>query len=144
MTGVPRSTLTWQEKYAHVVGYVLCAYGGKGAYLREHGISYHQMYAWRAQVYAGTLERGLVPRVVVSTVEENREVARLARVNAALQEQLRAQDAAHREAVAAKDAELDAASRTVEALGKAIALLQPGNERADDTTGRSAGSNESG
>ena len=127
--------LTWQDKHAHVLGYVLCPYGGKGAYLREHGISYHAMSTWRAQVFAGSLEQGLVPRVVVSTLEENQEVARLARANEALEERLREQDAAHRQALAAKDAELAASARTVEALGKAIALLQPGNESADGTTG---------
>ncbi|MGL5850674.1 MAG: hypothetical protein ACRCZD_07810 [Phycicoccus sp.] len=130
-----RYVLTSEEKYAHVVAYVRCRYGGKGAYLREHAFSSWAMYQWRAQVYAGSLERGLAPRVVVSTVEENQEVARLTRAVEQLQEQLAARDAAHREALAGKDAELAASARTVEALGKAIALLQPGNESAHGTTG---------
>jgi transposase-like protein len=133
---MPRSGLTWQEKYEHVLAYVSCPYGGKGAYLREHGLSFRSMSAWRAAVYAGTLDQGLVPRVVLSTVEENQEVARLARANEELRALLAAQDQSHTAALAAKDAQLAAASRTVDALGKAIALLHPGNESVHDITGR--------
>ena len=131
---MPRSSFTWQEKYAHVVAYLSCPYGRKEGYRREHGLSQHQIYTWRAQVFAGTLERGLVPRVVVSTLEENQEVARLARANELLHEQIDALEREHEAAMAAKDAQLDASARTVAALGKAIALLHPGNESADGTT----------
>ncbi|MEZ5185711.1 MAG: hypothetical protein R2720_08200 [Candidatus Nanopelagicales bacterium] len=46
-----------------------------------------------------------------------------------------AREADHEQALAAKQAEVDAAGRVAEALGKAIALLHAGNESADSTTG---------
>jgi transposase-like protein len=116
--------------------YLASPYGTKGAYLREHDLSSDQMRVWRRQVYAGSLERGLVPRgELVSSVEDNREIVRLARENEALTQQLQAQAEAHQAALAAKEAELAGAARTVDALGKAIALLHAGNESARGTTG---------
>jgi hypothetical protein len=136
MTEMPRQGLTWQEQHAHVLAYLAAPYGTKKAYLREHDLSYWQLRRWRSQVYAGTLEQGLIPRGwVVCTVEENQEVLRLQRAIEALQQQLQEQAVTHRAALAAKDEQLAKASRTVDALGKAIALLHPGNESAGDTTG---------
>lgn len=131
-----RGSLTWQEKHAHVLAYLACPYGTKGAYLREHGLSAETIRSWRSQVYAGSLEQGLVPRGgVLSSVEENQEIVRLAQANEALRQQLAAQQDDHETALAAKDAEIARAASTVEALGKAIALLQVRNESADGTTG---------
>ena len=134
---MPRSGLTWQEKHAHVLAYLACAHGSKGAYLDEHDVSESQIRGWRDQVYAGTLEFGLVPRgPVVNSMEQNQEILRLQRDNEALRRQLQEQAGTHQDALAAKEAELATASRAVDALGKAIALLHAGNESAGGTTGR--------
>jgi hypothetical protein len=65
----------------------------------------------------------------------DREVARLRGELEALQSRLTAREVEHERALAAKQAEIDAAGRVAEALGKAISLLHDGNESADSTTG---------
>lgn len=122
--------LAVEQRREHVLAYLDVPYGSKGRYLAEHGISPFQIRQWRTQLYEGTLEMGLVPRGVwMNDTNVNREVVRLRKELAALQ-------ADHEQAMAAKQAELDAAGRVAEALGKAIALLHAGNESADSTTGQ--------
>jgi transposase-like protein len=118
------SLLTAEQKRGLVYAYVAAPYGSKGEYLREHGVTDRQMRTWRAQVFAGTLELGLIPRggAMVSP-EESAALARLIKENRSLQEQLAAQQVEHEQAVAAKDAELAVQLRAVDALGKAIAIL---------------------
>ncbi|MBK6764357.1 MAG: hypothetical protein IPG68_14295 [Micrococcales bacterium] len=65
----------------------------------------------------------------------NREVVRLREELEALRARMAAREAEHEEALTAKQAQIDAAGRVAEALGKAIALLHAGNESADSTTG---------
>ncbi len=128
--------LTVEQRREHVLAYLEVPYGSKQRYLLEHGISRYQICRWRAQVYAGTLESGLVPRGgFMNDPDANREVVRLRRELAALQAQIAAREAVHDEQLAAKQAQIDAAERVTEALGKAIALLHAGNESADGTTG---------
>jgi hypothetical protein len=124
--------LTPEQKREHVLAYLGCAHGAKAAYLVEHGIPAWSMRRWRMQVYAGTLEVGLVPRGgVMNEPEVNRELARLRAENQQLREQLQAQ-VRQREKLAV---DLDSSKVVVEALGKAIALLHPNSESADGTTG---------
>jgi hypothetical protein len=82
------------------------------------------MRQWRSQVFAGTLELGLIPRGgTVVSMEESAALARLIREKQALQERLDAALAEHERAIAAKDAELAVQQRASEALGKAIEIL---------------------
>lgn len=109
--------LTWQEKRAHVLAHMACPYGSKGTFLLEHGLRASAMYEWRSALYAGSLEQGLIPRGgVMTTVEENQEILRLTRENERLQERV------------------EQAEQAMEALGKAIALLQSQHGRGSDTT----------
>jgi len=129
--------LTVAQRREHVLAYLETPYGVKGRYLASHGISAYQIRQWRAQMYAGTLETGLVPRGVwMNDYNVNREVVRLREEVEALQSQLAAREVAHEQQLAAKQAEIDAAGRVAEALGKAIALLHAGNESAGSTTGQ--------
>lgn len=128
--------LTVEQRREHVLAYLGLPHGSKIRYLTEHGISMRQMCTWRKQVYAGTLETGLVPRGGwMNDPDVNREVARLRRELEALRSQMAALEASHDQQLAAKQAEIDAAGRVAEALGKAIALLHAGNESAGSTTG---------
>lgn len=128
--------LTAAQKREHVLAYLETPYGVKGRYLAEHGITAYQIRQWRAQVYEGTLETGLVPRGGwMNDSNVNREVVGLRTELEALRAQMAARDAEHEQALAAKQAQIDAAGRVAEALGKAIALLHAGNGSAGGTTG---------
>lgn len=124
--------LTPEQKREHVLAYLGCAHGTKAGYLVEHGLSSWQVRRWRKQVYAGTLEIGLVPRGgVMNDPDVNRELARLRQENEQLRDQLQAQVVRQEKLVA----DLDSSKEVVEALGKAIALLHPSSESAAGTTG---------
>ena len=134
--------LTAEQKREHVLAYLETPFGVKGRYLDEYGISRYQIRRWRSQVYAGTLEVGLVPRggLMVNDPDGNREVVRLRQENEQLRVRLQEQASGYeqrlQELSAAKQAEIDAGQKTVDALGKAIALLHASSESADSTTGR--------
>lgn len=104
------------EKRDLVHGYVCSSYGHKSQFLIDYGVTRSRMERWRKQVFAGTLELGLVPRTGggVTSVEEVESLKRLLTENKALKDQL-----------AAKDAELAIQRRAVDALGKAIEILHP-------------------
>lgn len=127
--------LTVEQRRQHVLAYLEVPYGAKSRYLAEHGISPFQIRQWRAQVYEGTLETGLVPRGVwMNDRNVNREVVRLRHEVETLQAQLAQREAEHDKELAAKQAEIDTAGRVAETLGKAIALLHDRSESADSTT----------
>lgn len=134
----PSSALTADEKREHVFAYLELGYGSKGEYLRRHGLHRTQISKWRAAMCAGTLEVGLVPRdgLYPNDPMANREVVRLTDEVARLQAKLADLQVAHESELADKQAEIDAARVAVEAVGKAIALLQAGNGSADSTTGK--------
>jgi hypothetical protein len=145
---LPRGVFTVVAKREHVLAYLGQAHGCKGEYLRRHGLTEWQIRKWRAGLYAGTLEVGLVPRDsrFPDAPDQNRELVRLSGQVQALQQQLAEARAAHEvalaelrvahdEQLADKQAEVDAGRVAVEALGKAIALLQSGNGSAGSTTG---------
>jgi transposase-like protein len=120
---VPKA-LTAEQKRELVYAYLARPYGSKSQFLDEQGVSNDQLRRWRSQVFADTLELGLVPRGgSMVSVEQSGALARLIKQNEALQQRLQAQRAEHERALAAKDADLDRQRRTVDALGKAIEIL---------------------
>ncbi len=145
----PSSAWSVDEKRQHVLAYLDLKYGFKGEYLRRHGLRRGQISEWRAAMSAGTLEVGLVPRggMYPNDPVANREVVRLTDEVARLRAQLADLQAAHEAAMAdlqtvhagqlaSRQAEIDTARAAVEAVGKAIALLQAGNGSAGSTTGK--------
>ena len=133
----PSSALTAEEKREHVLAYLGLEHGSKSEYLRRYGLQRWQISRWRAAMCAGTLEMGLIPRdgVYPNDPMANREVVRLTDEVARLRQQLADLQAAHDAELADKQAEIDAARAAVEAVGKAIALLQSGSGSAGSTTG---------
>lgn len=120
---VPKA-LTVEEKRELVYAYVSQAHGSKARFLQEQGVTRDQMRGWRASVFAGTLEVGLVPRGgSMVSMEESAALARLVKQNRELEDRLRAEQAEHEQALAAKDADLATQRRAVDALGKAIEIL---------------------
>ncbi|WP_156254282.1 hypothetical protein [Pseudactinotalea terrae] len=118
---------TAEQKRELVYEYVGLGYGRKGPFLREHGLGEATMRRWRAQVFAGSLELGLVPRRGgLVSAEESAGLARLLEQQAQLQQRLADLEADHERQLADKDAELASAQATIEALGKAIELLHRG------------------
>jgi hypothetical protein len=117
--------VTIEQKRELVYAYVGLPHGSKAGFLRERGLTGRRMRTWRAQVFAGTLELGLVPRGgSLVSVDESGLLARLIEENRVLQEQLRVQQAGYEQAMAVKEAELSVQVRAVDALGKAIEMLR--------------------
>ncbi|MGB3675996.1 MAG: hypothetical protein WA988_16310 [Candidatus Nanopelagicales bacterium] len=116
--------LTAEQQREHVYAYVCVPHGSKARYLREHGLGPNDIRKWRAQVFAGSLELGLIPRggQLVST-QESAALRRLLKENEVLRAQLAARDVEHERVVATKDADLEVQRAAVNALGKAIELL---------------------
>ena len=111
-----RTKFTAEEKREMVLEYFAVARGQRGRWLAQRDVSPRTFYVWRQQIVVGALETGLIPRGgVFVTAEENREMARLHAENKRLRAELDK---------AKKDAEIQA--RAVDALGKAIELLQDG------------------
>lgn len=108
-TLVPRDRSA-QEKREHVLAYLACPWGGKAAYLVEHGITKNQLYAWKAAVADGDLDGNRIPRKTGQmTRDDVAEIRRLRQENARL--------------VAAKEkaeAEAERMGKAADALGKAI------------------------
>jgi hypothetical protein len=114
---------TLEQQRELVYEYLAVPYGGKARFMTERGLTWGQVRRWRAQVFADTLEQGLVPRGGgVVSMDEARAVRRLVEENRALQDQL-----------AAKDADLAVQRRAVEALGKAIEILHRSGESKNST-----------
>lgn len=120
---VPKA-FTAEQKRELVYVYLARPYGSKARFLDEQGVSEDQMRRWRCQVFADTLELGLVPRGgSVVSVNESAALARLIKANEALQQRLQDQQAEHERVLIAKAAELAVQQRAVDALGKAIEIL---------------------
>ena len=119
---------TVEQKRAHVVAYLSVPKRAKMAYLAEHDLSTSHIRQWRTQIFTGLLEQGLIVRGGVGLIhaDENREFVRLVRENEQLQAELVAARAEHARALADKDEQIAVQGRAVDALGKAIGLLQPG------------------
>lgn len=125
---------TVEEQRALVYEYFAVPYGAKGRFLVERGVSSGRFGRWRAQVFADTLDQGLVPRGgVLVSVDEAGALARLLAENRKLREQLDVRGVEHHDALAARDEELDRQRRVVDALGKAIELLHPNGDSKNST-----------
>lgn len=108
-----------------VVEYHLLPHGQKGLWRAAHGVSVRQLTRWKAAVFAGDLDRGLIPREGgVMTVPPAKRTA-LAMAEAAKQD--REDDELAR--LRARVGELET---TNEALGKAIGLLHAMNAEEPD------------
>lgn len=130
-----RRRFTAEQQREHVYAYICEPYGSKGRYLREHGVDPNDIRKWRLQVFAGSLELGLIPRGGrLVSAEESTALSRLLEENEALRSQMAAQLAEHERILASKDADLAAQRAAVEALGKAIELLHPDDERKSSTS----------
>lgn len=114
---------TFEEQRAFVYEYVSMPYGFKSKMLVRHGITIHQMRRWRLQVFADTIDRGLVPRSGTVSSEELAGMKRLLEENRALREEIAERDAAHEREIASREDELARQRRAVDALGKAIEIL---------------------
>jgi hypothetical protein len=124
-----------EERRELVYEYVAVPYGAKGRFLAERGLSSWQVRRWRQQVFAGSLEHGLVPRGgAMVSVEEAAALKKLLEENRALKQQLAARDAEHRDELAAKDDELATQRRAVDALGKAIEILHRSGDGKNSTS----------
>lgn len=123
-----------EEQRALVYEYLSVPYGSKGLFLAERGVTHSRLRRWRRQVFAGTLEQGLVPRGSgVISLEEAEALKRLLEENQQLKERLAARDAEHQQELSAKDDELAVQRRAVDALGKAIEILHRSGEGKSST-----------
>lgn len=130
--------LTVQEQRELVYEYLSIPYGGKARFLVERGVSDARLRRWRRQVFADTLEQGLVPRGGGAvSIEDAAALKKVLAENQKLRDELSARDAEHQREVAAKDEELAVQRRAVEALGKAIELLHRSDD-AKSSTGTAA------
>lgn len=126
---------TVEEQRELVYEYVAVPYGSKGRFLTERGVTSWQLRRWRRQVFAGSLEHGLVPRGgAVVSVEEAAALKRLLDENQALKDQLAARDVEHQQKLAVKDDELAIQRRAVDALGKAIEILHRSGDSKNSTS----------
>lgn len=124
-----------EEQRELVYEYLSVPYGGKGRFLAERGVSDRQIRRWRLQVFADTLEQGLVPRAGgLVSVEESGALARLLAENQALREEMAAQQAEHQRQLEEREEELARQRRMVDALGKAIEILHPSGASKNSET----------
>lgn len=102
--------------------YQLQQHGQKQIWLDAQGITRRCMARWRDMVFAGDLERGLVPR-------ESSAMAMTPRQRTALEKQRAWERAEHEAELARLTARVQELEGTNEALGKAIGLLHWLNEQ---------------
>lgn len=115
-----------EEQRALVYEYFHAPYGSKGRWLAERGVSESQMRRWSSMVVADTLGHGLVPRGGSGLRGPDKPVVtRLLAENEALRAQL-----------AAREKDLAIQARAVDALGKAIEILQHDGARRTSSTDR--------
>jgi hypothetical protein len=103
-----------------VVEYHLLPHGQKGMWRAAQGVSVRQLKRWEAAVFAGDLDRGLIPREGMGVMVPPAKRAAVAMAAAAKKD--REDDELTR--LRARVGELEA---TNEALGKAIGLLHAMN-----------------
>lgn len=113
-TIAPRPEFTAQQKREHVLAYVSSAWGTKALYLREHGLTQEQVYAWKAGMADGDLDNNVIPRHTGKmTREDVAEIRRLRQENARLEK-----ERAHAQSQA------EQWEKAADALGKAIDAMQ--------------------
>ena len=113
---------TADEIREFVLEYQALPQGRKGPWLSARGVPYERLRRWRAAVFEGDLDRGLIPREGSGmTVSPGKRTAL---------EKERARERAAQEAEVAKlTARVRELEGTNEALGKAIGLLHAMNEQ---------------
>jgi len=119
-----------------VVEYHLLPHGQKGLWRAAQGVSVRQLKRWEAAVFAGDLDRGLIPREGVGMTVPPAKRTALAMAVAAKQD--REDDELTR--LRARVGELEA---TNEALGKAIGLLHAMNAEEPDAAPTSSDPDDS-
>lgn len=125
MSITPGFTAEQIREFVHE--YEIQPYGQKGPWLAGRGVSYDLLRKWRAAVFEGDLDRGLIPRegspVTVSPAKRTAV------------EKARARERAEHEAeIARLTARIRELEGTNEALGKAIGLLHAMSELEPDAT----------
>ena len=105
--------------------YHLQPHGQKAVWLVNRGLTYHRLRRWRESLYAGDLDRGLIPREgsYVMTPPVKRTAIATARA---------AESARHEAELARLQARVDELEQTNAALGKAIGLLHDRNAQEPD------------
>ena len=122
-----RPKLAPEQQRELVLEYLAVPYGQRTRWLAERDLNRRTFHRWRMKMVTGALETGMIPRGgVLVSADENHELGRLHAEN----KKLRAQLEKERAGAESKD-------RVIDALGKAIELLQGGTAGKDeDTTGR--------
>ena len=110
-----------------VVDYHLLPHGQKGSWLAAQGVSHRQLRRWQSALFAGDLDRGLIPREGGGVTVPPAKRTALAMAQTAKQDR----DEAEMARLQARVRELEAAN---EALGKAIGLLHAMNAEEPDAT----------
>lgn len=113
-------TATEIREFVHE--YQVQPHGQKTLWLTARGVSYDRLRRWRAAVFEGDLDRGLVPRESSGmTVPPSKRTV--------LEKERARERAAHAAEVERLDARVRELEDTNEALGKAIGLLHKMNEQ---------------
>lgn len=107
--------------------YQLQPQGQKGRWLAERGVSYGRLRRWRAAVFEGDLDRGLVPREgSPMTVPPGKRTA--------IEKERARERAAHQAEVARLEARVRELELTNQALRRAIGLLHAMSEEGPAAT----------
>lgn len=119
-----------------VVQYHLLPHGQKGSWRAAQGVSIRQLRRWEAAVFAGDLDRGLIPREGSGVTVPPAKRTALAMAQTAKQER----DEAELARLQARVCELEATNET---LGKAIGLLHAMNAAEPDAAPTSSDPDDS-
>ncbi|MGV0351962.1 transposase [Corynebacterium guaraldiae] len=129
---VPQGRYTAEQKEKVVLEYYSVKHGQRRKYLDSIGVSYSSFKRWRKQFAGGDLVTGLTPRHNIPVCPENiNEYKRLRKSNEALSDEiarLKQQLAEKDEIIARKAEQTEAHCRAVDAMGKAIAIMQKYSE----------------
>ena len=119
-----------------VVEYHLQPHGQKGAWRAAQGVSIRQLRRWEATVFAGDLDRGLIPREGSGMTDPPAKRSALARAQTAKQDRDEAELARLQARVRELEQSNDALGKANEALGKAIGLLHAMRAEGPDAAPR--------
>jgi len=102
--------------------YHVTPFGGKGAWLASTGVSYDRLQVWRAAVFEGDVETGLIPRQgSPMTIPPGKRTG--------LEKQRAREHAAHEAQIATLNSRVRELEETNAVLGKAIGLLHSMSEQ---------------
>jgi hypothetical protein len=115
-----------------VIEYHLLPHGQKGAWRAAQGVSIRQLRRWEATVFAGDLDRGLIPREGSGMTGPPAKRSALAQAQTAKQDRDEAELARLQARVRELEQSNDALGKANEAWGKAIGLLHAMREEGPD------------